>query len=119
MAFLVSEWPAFMHVKLACFFFFTCMFISLVLTDQLMEEQKIAKNSQDELLMVTSESITIRINLAFNIITYLVCYYLPTEICQVVQVHRRQSDSKSSMNLNKPTYVRKQLEINLISVFVC
>lgn len=35
----------------------SCMFISLILTDQLMEEQKIAKTSQEDLVTITSESI--------------------------------------------------------------
>lgn len=39
----------------------SCMFISLVLTDQLMEEQKIAKNSQEDLVTITSESIILLI----------------------------------------------------------
>lgn len=39
----------------------SCMFISLILTDQLMEEQKIAKTSQDDLVTITSESIMLLI----------------------------------------------------------
>lgn len=39
----------------------SCMFISLILTDQLMEEQKIAKTSQEDLVTITSESIILLI----------------------------------------------------------